>query len=277
MLPPYILFDLDDTLFDHTRASRIALAAIHAAHADDVSFDIFAQEHARVLEVYHRRFLRGELTLDQARTARMIELFAAFEIAINTPDALAIAALYRREHQGNRVLVEGARDLLEALQQQTQLGIVTNNATAEQIEKLRALNIAHFFDTIVISEDVGVTKPDKRIFEIALERLGARPTEVVMVGDSLSADIEGATNAGIASVWLNRKNEQTLAGADINSQKCLKIPATAGVSISEPIEINSLAPTADALAAIKAAFQKYSPSTLAPKDLTHANLETLAS
>ena len=277
MLPPYILFDLDDTLFDHTRASRIALAAIHAAHADDVSFDIFAQEHARVLEVYHRRFLRGELTLDQARTARMIELFAAFEIAINTPDALAIAALYRREHQGNRVLVEGARDLLEALQQQTQLGIVTNNATAEQIEKLRALNIAHFFDTIVISEDVGVTKPDKRIFEIALERLGARPTEVVMVGDSLSADIEGATNAGIASVWLNRKNEQTLAGADINSQKCLKSPATAGVSISEPVEINSLAPTADALAAIKAAFQKYSPSTLAPKDLTHANLETLAS
>lgn len=277
MLPPYILFDLDDTLFDHTRASRIALAAIHAAHAHDVSFDMFAHEHARVLEVYHQRFLQRELTLDQARAARMIELFATFEKALDEPAALAIAALYRREHQGNRALVEGAQELLEALQQQTQLAIVTNNATAEQIEKLHALNIAHFFDTIVISEDVGVTKPDKRIFEIALERLGARPTEVVMVGDSLSADIEGATNAGIASVWLNRNNKQTPAGTDIGSQKCLKSPANAGVLISAPIEINSLVPTANALAAIKTAFQKHSPSTLAPKDLTHANLETLAS
>ena len=79
MLPPFILFDLDDTLFDHTKASRIALTAVHASHARDVDFDAFALEHAQVVEVYHARFLSGEFNLDEARLARMTELFSTFE------------------------------------------------------------------------------------------------------------------------------------------------------------------------------------------------------
>lgn len=257
MLPPFILFDLDDTLFDHARASRIALEFVHAAHAHDVDFDDFAREHGRVLEVFHARFLRGEFSLDQARAARMIELFAAFEKSIDGATAHNISAVYRREHQGNRALVTGARDLLEALQHQTRMGIITNNSTAEQIEKLRALNIAHFFEVIVISEDVGVTKPDPRIFEIALERFGAQAKDTVMIGDNLINDIEGAMGAGIAPLWFNRRGNETLATAGVMEQKAVKIRSSASVLNSQVTTISSLAPVASTIAAIKNAFSAH--------------------
>ena len=278
MLPPFILFDLDDTLFDHRHATHIALQAIHASHADDIDFDAFAQEHARVLEVYHQRFLAGELTLDEARAARMIEAFATFERKISTAESLAIADIYRREHRGNRVLVQGARELLDSLQGKARLGLVTNNSVAEQFDKLRALNIAHHFDSIVISEDVGVTKPDARIFAIALERLGAKAHETVMVGDNLQVDIHGALNAHIAAVWLNRAGHkienETQALARRSEQKWLGTPAGAGVSYLRPVELTSLAPAAAALAAVNSAYQQHAH---APKGPTHAKLETLAS
>jgi FMN phosphatase YigB (HAD superfamily) len=96
MLPPYILFDLDDTLFDHTHASRMALAHLHEAHVPEAPFDAFAREHARLLEIHHHRFLSGELTMDEARAARMGALFAAFDQNISNSEALVIAHRYRR-------------------------------------------------------------------------------------------------------------------------------------------------------------------------------------
>jgi len=257
MLPPFILFDLDDTLFDHTRASRIALESVHAVHARDVDFDDFIREHARVLEVFHARFLKGEFSLDQARAARMIELFATFEKSVNANLALDISMQYRCEHQGNRALVTGARELLEALQHQTRMGIITNNSTAEQIEKLRALDIAHFFEVIVISEDVGVTKPNPKIFEIALERFGAQPHQAVMIGDSFTNDIEGAIGAGIAPLWLHRNENRTLATAGKTEQKAVKNSSSASVSNLSITTISSLAPLASTLAAIKNAFSAH--------------------
>ena len=278
MLPSFILFDLDDTLFDHRRSAHIALQAVHAAHAADLPFVPFAEEHARVLEVYHGRFLSGELSLDEARAARMIEAFATFARHISHEQSLAIADIYRREHRGNRALVPGARELLDALAGKARLGLITNNSVAEQFDKLRTLKIAHYFDSIVISEDVGVTKPDKRIFDIALERLGAKAYETVMVGDNLHIDIHGALNANIAAVWLKRSmhevNSQTPAPARLREQKCPKTPANAGVSKMNPVEINSLVPTAEALTAIHNAYQQHAHALKGP---THAKLETLAS
>jgi HAD superfamily hydrolase (TIGR01549 family) len=279
-LPPFILFDLDDTLFDHTRASRIALESVHVTHAHDVDFDDFAREHARVLEVFHARFLKGEFSLDQARAARMIELFGAFEKSIDATLALDISMLYRREHQGNRVLVAGARELLETLQHKTRMGIITNNSTAEQIEKLRALDIAHFFEVIVISEDVGVTKPDSRIFEIALERLGAKPHETVMIGDSFTNDIEGAIGAGIAPLWFHRNENKTLATAGIMEQKAVESRSSAGALKLDFATLTSFSPLASTLAAIEIAFNKHAATHEQHdrnlKGKNNAGMETLA-
>ena len=270
MLPAAILFDLDDTLFDHRRASGIALGAMHAAHAPDLPFAAFASRHAEVLEDFHRRFLAGELTLDEARLARMQTLFADFDREIDVATAERAARLYREQHQANRSLVAGARELLEVLSNRCRLGIVTNNSTIEQTEKLRALNISSYFDAVVISEDVGVTKPDARIFAIALERIGAQPKDAVFIGDNWTNDIAGALAAGMAAVWLNPEG-QTPALERLSSPKALASRTSAGVSLPRVQTITSLAPTASVIAAIEAAFTHRTHG--AEK---HEQLETLA-
>lgn len=273
MFPKAILFDLDDTLFDHQRASGIALRMMHARFAPTLLFDAFSRKHSEVLEEFHQHFLRGKYTLDQARLARMKSLFAAFELDIDDDSALRVASLYREQHQANRALVPGARELLDALHGQSRLGIVTNNSTVEQHEKLRALDIARYFDIIVISEDVGVTKPDPRIFEIALERIGARADESVFVGDSWQNDVQGAISSGLTAVWLNRNaHSETQPLAHLSGIKSPEIPANAGVSNYFSIEIHSLAPHSAVLAAIQKTFNNRTPGV-------HKNeqLETLAS
>ncbi|MEP7155980.1 MAG: YjjG family noncanonical pyrimidine nucleotidase [Betaproteobacteria bacterium] len=276
MFPKAILFDLDDTLFDHQHASNIALIAMHAEHAGDVEFAPFATKHHEVLEEFHRHFLDGKYTLDQARVARMKVLFASFGRDIDDDKALAAAALYRTQHQSNRQLLPGARELLDALhstlQATTRLGIVTNNSTVEQHEKLRALDIARYFDTIIISEDAGVSKPDPRIFGLALERIGVHADEAVMIGDNWHNDIQGALDAGMTAVWLNRKiNEQTPAPARSPGHFSPASRANTGVSNENLVEIASLEPLDTVFAAIKKAFTKRIPG------VTHnEQLETLA-
>ena len=270
MFPAVVLFDLDDTLFDHRRASAIALAAMHAAHAPDLPFAAFALRHAEALEVFHQRFLTGELSLDEARVARMQTLFAMFDRPIDAVSAGRAARLYREQHQANRRLVAGARELLEVLSDHCRLGIVTNNSTIEQTGKLRALDISNYFDTVIISEEVGVTKPDPRIFAIALERIGAQAREAVFVGDSWDNDIGGALAAGLAAVWLNHE-DKTPEQERLSSQNAVKSRTSAGVSSSRLKTITSLMPTAAVITAIKTAFAN---RTHGAKE--HEQLETLA-
>ena len=271
MWPRAILFDLDDTLFDHRRASALALRAMHAVHTPSLPFEPFVAKHAEVLEIFHARFLAGEFTLDEARVARMQTLFAAFGTEIDHRTALEAAQLYREGHQANRHLVPGAIELLDAVREHCRLGVVTNNSTAEQIEKLRALNIADYFDTVVISEDVGVTKPDPKIFAIALERVAVRPQEAVFVGDNWANDIVGAINAGLAAVWLSHDGK-TPALAHFPEQKWSESRVDVGAAHPHVSTINSLTPATTAVAAIKTAFKN---RTIGAEQ--HEQLETLAS
>lgn len=84
------------------------------------------------------------------------------------------------------------------------LGVLTNGASDLQRSKLQACGLEGRFVTVLISAELGIGKPDPRIFELALEEVGAQRDECVMVGDSLQRDIEGASKVGIPSLWLNR-------------------------------------------------------------------------
>ena len=271
MLPSAILFDLDDTLFDHQYASGMALTAMHATYAPDLAFAPFAIKHAEILEHFHARFLMGEFTLAEARVARMQALFAAFDRDINADIALLAANHYREQHQANRRLLDGALELLDALRGKCKLGIVTNNSAAEQIEKLRALGIAEYFEAVVISEAVGVAKPDAKIFTIALQRLRVDASDAVFIGDNWINDIVGAISVGMHAVWLNR-NKQTPAQARLSEQKDPKHRTSAGVGNSNVPVIDSLSPLAVAIDAINIAFNHRTPGAK-----KYGQLETLAS
>ena len=107
----------------------------------------------------------------------------------------------------------GAVSLLNALKGKAKLGIITNGFTALQQRRLERTGLRDYFDLLVISEQVGVAKPDPRIFDYALEQAGNPARDrVLMVGDTAESDILGGMNAGLATCWLNAHRRELPAG-----------------------------------------------------------------
>ena len=115
-----------------------------------------------------------------------------------------LAAAFPTERRARHVPFDDAKAALEDLRDACRLGVLTNGPPDIQHEKLEGAGLAHYFDAVVVSGDVGIGKPDPRIFHLALEQLGASPEDAAMVGDSLPRDIVGARRAGVMAVWVNR-------------------------------------------------------------------------
>lgn len=232
---PVLLCDLDDTLFDHDRATRDALTDLRDRHQVLArwSLDELDARHRVLLETLHREVLAGRLTIDDARRERFGQLLAQAGVA-DPAAAEEVAAHYRQTYAANWHPVPGAIPFLQAARADGHaVVIVTNNGVMEQQLKLARCGFEAWIDLMVTSEETGVSKPHAGIFQHALARVGATPVEAVMLGDAWTADIEGARAAGIAPVWFNR----------------------AGTPSPDPSvpELASLAPAAEALAVLRRA------------------------
>lgn len=107
----------------------------------------------------------------------------------------------------------GAVSLLNAIRGNAKIGIITNGFSALQQVRLERTGLRDYFDLLVISEEVGVAKPDKKIFDYALEQAGNPDrSRVLMVGDTAESDILGGINAGLATCWLNAHNREQPEG-----------------------------------------------------------------
>lgn len=206
-LPRAVLFDLDDTLFDHARATRVALAAVQEG---DValrhwSLEELDRRHRVVLETWHQEVLAGRTTIARARVSRFAELVRAAGGEDSVDRAPALAARYRSTYETAWYTVTGAVPLVQAVVARgLKVAVVTNNVLVEQQVKLARCGLTELVDALVTSEEVGLQKPDPAIFRAALGRLGVSASEAVMVGDAWATDIEGARRAGVRAVWLNR-------------------------------------------------------------------------
>ncbi len=202
-----VLFDVDDTLFDHFRAVTAGLRRVRD------SFPALQRRPLEELREYYndqlfanyRRVIRGSLTSEDARTLRFQALlnFCGSEATRST--ARACGEFYRASYQRSRHPVAGAPALLRAVRaRKLSIGLVTNNTREEQEEKLRAIGMDRAIDFMVTSEEQRIFKPDPRIFHHALEQAGSTANQTVMVGDSWDSDVTGAVAAGVSAVWLNR-------------------------------------------------------------------------
>ena len=179
-----VLFDLDDTLFDHRHASRQALKAVRECHPTVASVDASGLDR-RHAEILFESVGISPGDLEDGLLARRA------------------AVAYRTRYMQSWREVCGATALLRALRPQVRIGIVSNNLAREQHDKLRFCGFDRYLDAIVISEEAGVAKPDPAIFRQALERLSAEAAETMMIGDAWATDIAGARAAGVRAIWFN--------------------------------------------------------------------------
>lgn len=101
------------------------------------------------------------------------------------------------------VVYPHAREILLKLKEKYRLGMVTNGLSHIQRGKLQGAGLSDLFEEVVVSGDFDFEKPDARIFQIALERMGIQPEEAVFVGDHPEKDIQGAMQVGMKTVWID--------------------------------------------------------------------------
>jgi 2-haloacid dehalogenase len=197
---PWLLFDLDDTLFDFRAAETHALEealADEGIACERAWLHVYREVNAEAW----RALEEGRTTSERLRVERFEALFDRLALDLDPP---AFSVRYLRHLGTQAQLVDGALAMLDAVMPGRRMAVVTNGLSEVQRPRLAASVIASRIAAVVISEEVGVAKPDPAIFDIALERMG-RParSDVLMVGDSLSSDIAGGLGAGLATAWFN--------------------------------------------------------------------------
>jgi HAD superfamily hydrolase (TIGR01549 family) len=232
-----VLFDLDDTLFDHQGCAREALAAVQRSH--DVlratSFAVLERAHAGFLEELHGDVMLGRVPLEEARVERFRRLLLASGADAKPDLSTALASTYRETYRASRRAVAGAAALMSAIKRRARIGIVSNNLLEEQQEKLQICGLDVFVDALIVSEEAQVSKPDPAIFRVALDRLEVEPSQAVMIGDSWPADVEGARAAGIRAIWFNPNDAPAPdRGIDVQQLKHFEPVETVVRMILEP-------------------------------------------
>ncbi len=210
-----LLFDLDNTLFD--AASCEPAAFEYALAKGDVARpNQYWETFTEINDALWDAVVRQELSPNEVQARRFGDLVAAAGLAAD-PGLLADEYVVGMGAYGE--LYPGARDILDHIRQKARLGLVTNGLGEVVRARIARLELEPLFDTIVISGEVGVSKPDAAIFELAFEELG-RPAKstALMIGDSLSSDITGANNFGIAACWYNPAHKTRPDGVNIDHE-----------------------------------------------------------
>jgi len=197
-----LLLDLDHTLLDSDASEAAAFAQTMAGFGIDdpqARFPIYDRINRSLWEEVEL----GTVAPTRVRFIRFERFIAEIE-ADADPEHMADAFAQALGASGD--LYPGARQVLEAVAGRASLGMVTNGLSDIQRARIERLDIERYFDAIVISGEVGTSKPDVGIFDIAFERLAnPDPATALMVGDSLSSDMAGAWNYGIATCWYNAR------------------------------------------------------------------------
>lgn len=205
---PWILFDADDTLFDFKQSAR------HALGQSLTDFKIDATEtHFQVYETINHEvwmaFERQEITAVELRKIR----FERFLDAIGEyRDPLELNAHYLYLLSRTRYMLDGAVELVENLRMKNyRLGLITNGLQEVQRPRIAHADMEKYFEIIVVSDEIGVSKPHKDFFEYSFELMGyPLKSEVIVVGDSLNSDIQGGNNFGVDTCWFNPKGATNL-------------------------------------------------------------------
>ena len=190
----WILFDADGTLLDYNRAEAAALRNAFRRSGLDFKPD-YAEIYRKINEQVWRAYEKGEISQAMLRTTRFRRLFEQVGVEA-APDRFSETYLQCLAERSDTI--EGAKEVVEALHGNVGQVIITNGLTSVQRPRLANSTIGRYFADVVISDEVGFAKPDRRSFDAACATMGQPKKEgVLIVGDSLTADIRGGNAYGM--------------------------------------------------------------------------------
>jgi len=204
-----IFFDIDGTLLDHKGAELEGIKKFYEKYEFNkvTEFEEFRKIWVEASNVNFNKYLKKELTFDEQRANRIIDIFKAFNMEIGYEDALEKFNDYLHVYEESWKAYDDVIPCLEALKGR-KLGIISNGDHSQQIMKLEKMGIKDYFSDIVTAGGVGVAKPNVKIFEIACERNGAEIKESYYIGDDIKSDILPCNEIGMKAVFINRNNKE---------------------------------------------------------------------
>jgi len=219
-----VLFDLDETVLDRSKTLEYYLA-----WQSNEQLSLPPEE----CEKYTQRFIE----LDDNGQVHKEEVYAALvkELGIQDYTSLELTQTYTEFLRRFTVEKRHITESISVLKSQgIKIGLISNGQSPFQEENLESLGLTEFFDTILVSESVGLRKPDIKIFELACNNLDVDPAECIFVGDNPLTDIEGANNAGMISVFVPTRRYPGCAIANHVCRDMRDLPSVvleAGVAI----------------------------------------------
>ena len=203
-----VFFDLDRTLMNFEIGEDMGLKAVFENYRDELKmpYDEFRSTWKVVAQKIFDEYSAGLHTFDEQRHLRVKKIFELNGTLLDENGIEERFKVYWSNYEKGVSLFPDALGILENLKKHNiQTGLISNGDTSNQRWKLNKEKLTDYFDPIIISGEVGVSKPDLRIFEIALEKAGANKETSWYVGDSPVHDIEPALKFGINVIYLNRK------------------------------------------------------------------------
>lgn len=203
----HIFFDLDHTLWDFDRNSKLAFQRMFQNHNIAVDLEAFLSVYEPINFNYWKLYRENKISKQELRRNRFLDAFEPFDIRFTIEELDLLATSYIDELPKDNHLFEGVLEVLEYLSNRYVLHIITNGFQEVQHKKLHNSGIKNYFQTVTTSEEVGLKKPHPVIFKRALEKATAGASESLMVGDTFEADILGAEGVGMHTLYFNYREE----------------------------------------------------------------------
>lgn len=203
----HLFFDLDHTLWDFDANARATLQQLHI-DLDLVSkgvhdFELFHKNYLQHNEKLWARYRNGYIKQEELRLKRMWLTLLDFKIA-DEALAMQLNELFLQLLPARTILFPDTKEVLQYLiNKDYRLHLITNGFEKTQRSKLKHSGLDGFFKEVITSESSNSLKPQKEIFDFALNKTGARAEESIMIGDSLEIDVAGAMNAGMDAIHVN--------------------------------------------------------------------------
>lgn len=197
-----LLMDIDDTLFDFRTSSYQALSLTFAAYGLPFTQEMWMRYEA-LDAAFWRQFERGEITKEFLYVERFRVFFAEYGLHA---EPAAFNAAYFRALGEQRYFMPHCEQVLKRLHENYQIDIVTNGNAEIQTRRIANSGMQRYFDHVFISEQMGCKKPDKLFYDRVFAQIGeAFRSCAIMIGDSLSSDMQGGRNAGIPTCFYGKK------------------------------------------------------------------------